>query len=92
MLTMTARTGAAISTRRFVNMLRRENYEVQIITTGGPGPGKIILPEFYFPGARKVMKLMKTPFAFPAGRKLSNALRNADLVHVRFPFFSACVP
>jgi glycosyltransferase involved in cell wall biosynthesis len=49
------RNGATISTRRFVELLRKE-HEVSIITTGDPAPGKVIMPHFYAPVVGKMMK------------------------------------
>ena len=67
-------------------MLRKQ-HEVFIITTGDPAPGKIILPRFYAPIVRKVMKRMNTPLAIPYNRKLRNAIRGMDIIHIQFPFF-----
>ncbi len=47
-----SKNGAAISTRRFVELLRKE-HEVFIISTGDPAPGKVIMPHFYAPVVRK---------------------------------------
>jgi 1,2-diacylglycerol 3-alpha-glucosyltransferase len=80
------RNGAAISTRRFVEMLQKQ-HDVFIITTGDPAPGKIIMPRFYAPVVRKVMKRMNTPLAIPSYRKLRRVIRGMDIVHIQFPFF-----
>ena len=80
------RNGAAISTRRFVELLRKE-HEVFIITTGDPAPGKIIMPRFYAPVVRRIMKRMNTPLAVPSYRKLRKVIRGMDIVHIQFPFF-----
>jgi|WetSurMetagenome_2_1015567.scaffolds.fasta_scaffold90153_2 1,2-diacylglycerol 3-alpha-glucosyltransferase len=80
------RNGATISTRRFVEMLRKQ-HEVFIITTGEPAPGKIIMPRFYAPVVRRVMKQMNTPLAIPSNRKLHSVIRGMDLIHIQFPFF-----
>ncbi len=78
--------GAAISTHRFVELLRKE-HEVFIITTGDPAPGKVIMPHFYAPVLRKIMKRMNTPLAVPSYRKLKRVIREMDIVHIQFPFF-----
>ena len=78
--------GAVISTKRFVELLRKD-HEVSIITTGKPAPGKILLRKFYAPVVTRVMKKMKTPLAVPSDRILKKAIRNMDLIHVQFPFF-----
>jgi 1,2-diacylglycerol 3-alpha-glucosyltransferase len=79
------KNGAAISTKRFVTMLRGE-HDVYLVTTGEPGPGKIVVPKFYPPFVSKVMKRMKTPLAIPVDRKLRKVIRDVDVIHVQFPF------
>jgi 1,2-diacylglycerol 3-alpha-glucosyltransferase len=79
------KNGAAISTRRFVELLRKE-HQVCIITTGDPAPGKVVMPRFYAPVWRKVMKQMNVPMAVPSYKRLRNALGEMDIVHVQFPF------
>ena len=79
------RNGAAISTNRFVELLRKE-HEVIIITTGDPAPGKIIMPGFYLPIVWKIMKRMNTHFAVPLSRKLRRVIREMDIVHIQYPF------
>lgn len=82
------KNGAAISTKRFVNMLRGE-YDVYLVTTGKPGPGKTVVPKFYPPFVSHVMKRMKTPLAIPLTRKLRKVIREVDVIHVQFPFLLA---
>ncbi len=77
--------GAVISTKRFTELLRHD-FEVSIISTGEPGPGRIHMPRFYAPVFKRVMKKMKTPLAVPSNRVIRKALRNVDLVHIQFPF------
>jgi 1,2-diacylglycerol 3-alpha-glucosyltransferase len=79
------KNGAIISTKRFVELLRKE-HEVYIITTGKPEQGKILLRKFYPPGVSGVMKKMQTPLAIPSERILKNAIREMHIVHVQFPF------
>lgn len=79
------KTGGVISARRFVEALRR-THEVTVITTGPPGPGRVSLPAFYVPGFRRVMREMGFPFALPRRSALEEAFRQADVVHVQFPF------
>jgi len=78
--------GAAISTHRFVELLRKE-YEISVITTGDPALGKIVMPRFYVPIVRRIMKRMNTPLAIPTYRKLRKVIRGMDIVHIQFPFF-----
>jgi 1,2-diacylglycerol 3-alpha-glucosyltransferase len=80
------RNGATISTRRFTELLRQE-HEVSIITTGDMAPGKVIMPHFYAPVVKKIMKRMNTPLAVPTYRKLSRVIREMDIVHIQYPFF-----
>jgi 1,2-diacylglycerol 3-alpha-glucosyltransferase len=82
------KNGAAISTKRFVSLLRKE-HEVIVISTGKAAPGKTLLPGFYPPFVRKVMKRMKTPMAIPVGRKLRKVFSEVDLIHIQFPFLLA---
>jgi 1,2-diacylglycerol 3-alpha-glucosyltransferase len=82
------RNGAAISTKRFVSMLRRE-HDVFLVSTGEPAPGKTLLPKFYPPGVRKVMKRMNAPLAIPINRRLMKVFREVDVIHVQFPFLLA---
>lgn len=79
------KNGAVISTKRFVDLLNKEN-NVSIITTGKPGPGKILLPKFYPFGARRIMKKMNTPLAIPSKKVLRSTIMKMDLIHVQFPF------
>ncbi|HSN50721.1 MAG TPA: hypothetical protein VLR52_05770, partial [Bacteroidales bacterium] len=72
-----SKNGAVISTKRFVNLLK-EHLDVSVITTGDPAPGKILLPQFYPIGFKKVMKRMRTPLAVPAPWILRNAIKNQD--------------
>jgi len=82
------KNGAAISTKRFVDLLRRE-HDIFLITTGDPAPGKTVLPKLYVPFVRGVMKRMNTPLALPLSRKLTRIFREVDLIHVQFPFLLA---
>jgi 1,2-diacylglycerol 3-alpha-glucosyltransferase len=82
------KNGAVISTQRFVSLLRKE-HDVIVITTGEPAPGKTLLPGFYPPFVKKVMKRMRTPMAYPVKSKLRKVFREVDLVHIQFPFLLA---
>jgi 1,2-diacylglycerol 3-alpha-glucosyltransferase len=83
-----SKNGAVISTKRFVRLLR-DIYDITIITTGAPGPGKVLVPAFYPVGVKKIMKKMHTPLGFPSHRVLKKAIREADIVHIQFPFLLA---
>lgn len=82
------KNGAAISTKRFVNLLRND-HEVFLVTTGEPAPGKTLMPEFYPPFVSSVMKRMKTPLALPISSRLRKVFSDVDIVHVQFPFLLA---
>lgn len=81
-----SKNGAVISTKRFVKLLRAD-HDVSVITTGERDEGKVILPSFYPPGFRKVMKSMRTPLAIPSPWILRRAIRDRDVIHIQFPFF-----
>jgi 1,2-diacylglycerol 3-alpha-glucosyltransferase len=83
-----SKNGAVISTKRFVRLLR-DIYDITIITTGAPGPGKVLVPAFYPVGVKKIMKKMHTPLGFPSRRVLKKAIGEADIVHIQFPFLLA---
>jgi len=82
------RNGGAVSARRFVAALRRR-MDVTVVTTGDPGEARadhLILPSFYVPGFRRVMREMGFPFAWPNRAVLEEVFRGSDVVHVQFPF------
>lgn len=83
------KTGGVLSARRFVEALRA-HHDVTVVTAGDPGrggPGEIRLPGFYVPAAARLMREMGFVFAVPRRRVLEAALREADVVHVQFPFW-----
>jgi len=82
------KNGGAMSARRFVSALR-SRMDVTVVTTGEAKKASadhILLPSFYVPGFKKVMRDMGFPFAWPKGEVLSEVFRVADVVHVQFPF------
>ncbi len=81
-----SQNGAAISTKRFVELLRNEHH-VLVITTGDPAPGQVVFPQFYIPVVKKVMKQMNAPLAIPSNKVLNRAIEGMDIVHVQFPFY-----
>ncbi len=80
-----SKNGATISTKRFVNLLRN-NCDVSVLSTGIAAPGKIVLPRFYPPGVKRIMKKMQAPLAIPPRRVLRETIKNVDIVHIQFPF------
>lgn len=81
------RNGAVISTQRFTGLLRGAGHRVLILSSGEPGPDKIALRAFYPPFFKKIMQRMRFIFAWPERRILEAAFREADVVHVQFPFY-----
>jgi len=81
-----SKNGAVISTQRFTEFLRKD-HKVTVVTTGTPGPGKVILPKFYAPFVEGIMRKMKTPLAVPFNNLLKSAIQGCDIVHVQFPFY-----
>jgi glycosyltransferase involved in cell wall biosynthesis len=82
------RNGGVQSARRFVAALRRHHH-VTVVTTGEPAQASadhVILPSFYVPGFRRVMRENGFPFAWPSRRRLEEVFRASDVVHIQFPF------
>lgn len=78
--------GGVISAQRFVEALRRR-HDITLLTTGAPGPGRVTLPAFQPPPIGRVMREMGFTFARPHGPTIEATLREADIVHVWFPFW-----
>ena len=80
--------GACISTQRFTKLLREDNHQVIILSTGKADKDKIQLEEFYLPITyiRKVMQRMKFVFAKPNKQILESIISQVDVVHNQFPF------
>jgi len=84
----TVKNGGAMSARRFVSALR-PRMDVTVVTTGeakAASEDHVLLPSFYVPGFKKVMRDMGFPFAWPKGQVLTEVFRAADVVHIQFPF------
>jgi hypothetical protein len=80
------KTGGVISAQRFVTALR-ERHDVTVLAGGPTRDGVVGLPQFTIPPFGKVMREMGFVFAWPARAALEPALRQADVVHVQFPFW-----
>lgn len=80
------KSGGVVSTRRFINYFKKTD-DLTVISTGKPEENKIVFPAFYFPFAKQQMQEMDFLFAWPNNKDLAAAIRNADLVHIQFPFF-----
>lgn len=81
-----ARNGGVISTRRFTAFLCEKGHEVTVVTTGHPGPGKVILKDFYPWIKKKTMQRMGFVFAKADEKVLEKTFREADVIHNQFPF------
>ena len=80
------RNGGTVSARRFAAALA-ERHDVTVITTGAAGPGRVQLPAVTLPGFGRVMRENGFAFAVPRRAVLEPLLREADLLHVQFPFW-----
>jgi 1,2-diacylglycerol 3-alpha-glucosyltransferase len=80
------KNGGVVSAQRFVAALR-ERHQVTVISTGAPGPGKVVLPAFTPPPFGRLMREMGFAFAVPRRAALEEVFRRADVVHVQFPFW-----
>ncbi len=85
--------GAGISTQRFTDLLRKENNDVIVLSTGKQAKNKIVLEEFYapFPYLKKVMKEMKFVFAKPDKELFKKVFVQVDVVHNQFPLMLGIV-
>ena len=76
--------GGIVSAGRFVRALRAEHH-VTLVASGGPADGKVPMPGFQLP--IRAMTEMRFTFARPRRRRLEDAIRGADLVHLQYPFW-----
>ncbi len=79
------KSGGVISARRLISYLKKK-HELTVISTGEAEPNKIVFPQFYLPFAKKQMLAMGFLFAWPNRKILEAAIREADIVHIQFPF------
>jgi 1,2-diacylglycerol 3-alpha-glucosyltransferase len=80
------KTGGVISARRFVQALR-DRHEVTVIAGGPSREGVVGLPRFTIPPFGRVMREMGFIFAWPTRARIEPVLRQADVLHVQFPFY-----
>ncbi|HVY47574.1 MAG TPA: glycosyltransferase [Minicystis sp.] len=80
------KTGGVISAHRFVDALRAR-HDVTVIAGGPSGEGRVGLPRFTIPPFGGVMQKMGFVFAWPSRAALEPVLRQADVLHVQFPFY-----
>jgi 1,2-diacylglycerol 3-alpha-glucosyltransferase len=82
-----ANNGAVVSTRRFAELLRERGHTVDVLATGVPAPGKILLKSFVIPTPGNIMEKMRLPFAWPDRRILEETVGRQDVIHNQFPFY-----
>jgi len=82
-----ANNGAVVSTHRFAEILRARGHTVEVLATGVPAPGKILLKSFVIPTPGNIMEKMRLPFAWPDRRILVETLGRQDVIHNQFPFY-----
>jgi len=80
------KTGGVYSAHRFIDALKKD-HEVTIVTTGEPKPGRVVLPGFYFPFVKNLMKKMGFIFAVPKTKAMTKLFKEVDLVHVQLPWW-----
>ncbi len=79
------KSGGVISARRLTDYLKNR-HDLKIISTGKKEPQKIVLKQFYLPFAKKQMLEMGFLFAWPNKKILIDNFKNADIIHIQFPF------
>lgn len=79
------KSGGVVSTRRFIDYFKKSD-ELTVVSTGKAEKNKIVFPSFYLPFAKKQMQEMDFLFAWPNKKALIGVIKNADLVHIQFPF------
>ena len=80
------KSGGVVSTRRFIDYFKKTD-DLTIVSTGKAEENKIVFPDFYVPFAKKQMQEMDFLFAWPNKKVLTAVIKDADLVHIQFPFF-----
>jgi len=80
------KSGGVVSTRRFIDYFKQSD-DLTVVSTGKAESNKIVFPAFYLPFAKKQMQEMDFLFAWPNKKILAGAIKEADIVHIQFPFF-----
>ena len=80
------KNGAIQSTIRFVEYLRKK-HEVTVIAAGDDQAGMIKLQSFFIPFVKQKMIQNGMFFAFPEKDLIVKTIRDADIVHIQFPFY-----
>ena len=79
------KAGGVISARRLIDYLKKHQ-NLTVISTGDPDKNKIVMPSFYLPFVKNTMQEMGFIFAWPKKEILEAAIKDADLIHIQFPF------
>jgi len=79
------KSGGVISARRMVDTLKKD-HRLTIVSIGKEEANKIVLPAFYLPLVKNIMQEMGFIFAWPKGKVLRDAFKDADIIHIQFPF------
>ena len=79
--------GTTISAKRFVDGLRKDGNEVQILSTGKDAEDKFSLKTYKFPKIiDKYFKANEMVFARPDEEVMRNVFKNQDVIHFYMPF------
>lgn len=79
--------GTTISAKRFVDGLRKNGNEVQILSTGKDAEDKFSLKTYKFPKIiDKYFKANEMVFARPDEEVMRNVFKNQDVIHFYMPF------
>ena len=82
--------GTVVSTRRFVDALN-DRFDFRILLAQAPGESIeehcVGFARLRIPGINFILDRMKAPLGLPNRQKLQQVIKEADLLHVQFPFF-----
>ena len=82
--------GTVVSTRRFVGALN-DRFDFRILLAQAPGESIeehcVGFARLRIPGINFILDRMKAPLGLPNRQKLQQVIKEADLLHVQFPFF-----
>ena len=79
--------GTTISAKRFVDGLRKNGNEVQILSTGKDEEDKVLLKTYKFPKIiDKYFKANEMVFARPDEEVMRNVFKEQDVIHFYMPF------
>ena len=82
--------GTVVSTRRVVGALN-DRFDFRILLAQAPGESIeehcVGFARLRIPGINFILDRMKAPLGLPNRQKLQQVIKEADLLHVQFPFF-----